>query len=508
MKNEKNSSVSRRRAIGLLGLGVIAMQYPMNWYQVKSDRKNLKSKELHYLTIQEIGELIRTKEVSSVELTENMLERINTIDVELHSYITVLKVSALLRAGVLDEELKNGKYRGPLHGVPIAVKDLFYTRDVRTTGGTIVNDFVPDFDATVVSRLKEAGAVILGKLSMSEGAYVSHHPDFKVPKNPWDHRRFTGVSSSGSGVATAAGLCFGSLGTDTGGSIRFPSAANGIVGLKPTYGRVSRYGVMPLALSMDHVGPMTRSVADAATMFQIIAGSDPNDPECLNNPVPNITSKLDGNIKGVRIGFDSKYASENVEKQVKEATQSVLEVLTSLGAEIIEVQMPDVSQLVEAWVKIAGSEAVMIHSETYPSLLAEYGEGFRKVLEASSKLSEIELKNARKIRAEITAGYEQMLSTVDAFVCPTMWCPPGIYAEAEIPGDFRSIDPSPWTNEIFTKPANFSGSPSLTVPCGFTDEGIPLSVQFIGKKLSEEMICRIGYAYEQKTEWHKKHPDV
>ena len=508
MKNDITNSLSRRKAIGLIALGALVVQFPMSCYQGKSKRLNLKLQQPYYLTIQEIGELIRTKKISSVELTKIMLDRISTIDIELNSYITVLKESALSRAKVLDEELKSGKYRGSLHGVPIALKDIFYTRNVRTTGGTMVNDIVPDFDATVISRLKEAGAVILGKLSMSEGAYVSHHPNFKVPKNPWDHRRFTGISSSGSGVATAAGLCFGSLGTDTGGSIRFPSAANGIVGLKPTFGRVSRYGVLPLASSMDHVGPMTRSVADAATMFQIIAGPDPNDSECLNEPIPNITGKLDGNIKGVRIGFDSKYASENVEKQVIEATESVLKVLESLGAEIIEVKMPDVSQLIDAWVKIAGSEAVAIHSGTYPSRSAEYGVGFRKVLESGSNLTEIELQNAKKVRAEITSGYEQMLSTVDAFVCPTMWCSPGIYSEAEVLGDFRSIDPAPWTNDVFTKPANLSGAPSLTVPCGFTKDEIPLSVQFIGKDLSEEMICRIGYAYEQKTEWHKKHPDV
>jgi amidase len=508
MKNDIINSLSRRKAIGLIGLGGLAIQFPMSCYQSKSEGHSLMLQQLHYLTIQEVGELIRDKKVSSVKLTQIMLDRITTIDVELNSYITVLKESALSRAEVLDEELKSGKYRGPLHGVPIAVKDLFYTQNVRTTGGTAVNDMVPDFDATVVSRLKEAGAVILGKLSMSEGAFVSHHPNFNVPKNPWDHRRFTGISSSGSGVATAAGLCFGSLGTDTGGSIRFPSAANGIVGLKPTFGRVSRHGVLPLALSMDHVGPMTRSVADAATMFQIIAGSDPNDSECLDESVPNITGKLDGNIKGIRIGFDSKYASENVEKQVVEATQSVLKVLTSLGAEIIEVEMPDVSQLNDTWGKIASSEAAAIHSGTFPSRSEEYGPGFCRVLEGGLNVTKNELLNAKKIRAEFTEGYVQMLSNVDAFVCPTMWCPPGIYSEAELLGDFRSIDPAPWTNEVFTKPANFSGTPSLTVPCGFTIDGIPLSVQFIGKHLSEEMICRIGYAYEQETEWHKKHPDV
>lgn len=506
-KENEMTSVSRRKAIGLLGMGALAVQFPMSCSQTKPKSKDLET-QLFYLTIQEVGKLIRTKKISSVELTTIMLNRISTIDTELNSYITIMKEYALSSAKILDDELNDGKYRGPMHGIPIALKDLFYTEGVTTTGGTIVSSMVPKYDATVTSRLKKAGAIIIGKLSMSEGAYLAHHPKFKVPKNPWDKSRYTGVSSSGSGVAVAAGLCFGSLATDTGGSIRYPSSANGVVGLKPTFGRVSRYGVLPLALSMDHVGPMTRSVADAAIMFEAIAGADPNDQVSLRETVPNITSKLDGNIKGVRIGFDRKYSTENVEPQVVEATLAVIDVLVSLGAEIIDVEMPEVGQIVDTWVKIGNKEASKIHSKTYPSRSEDYGEGFKWVMESGLKVTELEFAEANKERSRIAEEFLKMLSNIDAFVCPVMWCAPGVYSAAEVLGGFRPVDPSPLLNDVFAKPADFSGSPSLTVPCGFSKDGAPIGIQFIGNHLDEEMICRIGYAYEQNTEWHNKHPTL
>ncbi len=241
--------------------------------------------EVHYLSLTDVAALIKSRRLSPVALTRTMLDRIQALDGHLHSYARVMADSALAAASAAEREIQSGHYRGPLHGMPIAVKDLCYTQGVPTMGGMkLLQDFVPDYDATVVARLEAAGAILLGKLSLTEGAMVGYHRDFPMPLNPWGEELWAGVSSSGSGVATAAGLCFASIGTDTGGSIRFPSMANGTVGLKPTYGRVSRYGVLPLAESLDHIGPMTRSVADAAIMLEAIAGYDPNDPTSLRAP--------------------------------------------------------------------------------------------------------------------------------------------------------------------------------------------------------------------------------
>ena len=247
-------------------------------------------------------------------------------------------------ARAAEEEIRAGRYRGPLHGVPVAVKDLCYTKGVHTMGGTTVReDFVPDVDATVVSRLRDAGAVLLGKLNLSEGAGAGYNPARDVPLNPWNPDRWPGMSSSGSGVATAAGLCYAAIGTDTGGSIRFPASANGVVGLKPTYGRVSRFGVMVMADSLDHVGPMARSVADVAIMFDAIAGRDPQDPTSLDVPASQAVTALTGDITGLRIGVDRDYALKGSDSGQAAAISTTLDVLNGLGATIADVRMPDLS---------------------------------------------------------------------------------------------------------------------------------------------------------------------
>ena len=271
---------------------------------------------MHYRSLSETARLLQTKAISPVELTQHMLDRVAAVDSNLKSYVTVTPDRAMAAARRAEAEIQSGRYRGPLHGMPIGVKDLCYTRGVATAAGTkIFSGFVPDFDATVVTRLQDAGAVILGKQTLCEGAFGPYHPELEVPLNPWNPARWSGVSSSGSAVATAAGLCFGSIGTDTGGSIRYPSAANGCVGLKPTYGRVSRHGVFPLAESMDHVGPMARTVQDAAILFDAIAGPDDNDPTSLRAAVEPVQPQLAQGIRGLRIGFDHRYGTENVEEE-------------------------------------------------------------------------------------------------------------------------------------------------------------------------------------------------
>src|ERR1700683_3586719 len=275
------------------------------------------SSDLQYEQLTAVSDLIRRKRLSSVEVTDATLQRIAKLDGQYHSYATVHAERSLDQAKAADAEISRDLWRGPLHGVPIAVKDLCYTTFAATlAGSTIFKSFVPSFNATVVERLEDAGAILLGKLQMTEGAYTSHHPQVAAPLNPWNTNYWVGSSSTGSGAATSLGLCYGSLGSDTGGSIRFPSATCGLTGIKPTWGRVSRYGVFPLAESLDHVGPMCRSAADAAAMLGVIAGTDPNDPTALQAPVPNYLAGIGDGLRGLRIGVDRKYAADGVDGQV------------------------------------------------------------------------------------------------------------------------------------------------------------------------------------------------
>src|SRR6266849_2612684 len=308
------------------------------------------TRDLHYCELVEIGQRIQKRELSPVEATQAQLDRIAHLDGQLKRYAHVMASSALEQARAAEKEIAAGKVRGPLHGVPIAVKDLCWTRDAPTAAGMkIYRDYRPNEDATVVSRLKEAGAVILGKLQLTEGAYADHHPEIDPPRNPWDATLWSGASSSGSGVATATGLCFASLGSDTGGSIRFPSAANGVTGLKPTWGRVSRYGVFALAESLDHIGPMTRSAADAAAVLGVIAGADPNDPTARQEPVPNYLAELPRGIRGVRIGVDRAFNTTGVDKDMVKVVDDAIAVLSDLGAGVREARFPSPDRVVKDW---------------------------------------------------------------------------------------------------------------------------------------------------------------
>src|ERR1700761_5810700 len=285
----------------------------------------MSANDLHYLELVEIGRRIQKRELSSVSATQAQLDRIAKLDGQLKSYAYVMATSALEQAKAADQEIAAGKIRGPLHGVPIAVKDLCWTKDAPTAAGMkIYRDNRPKEDATVVIKLKEAGAIILGKLQLTEGAYADHHPEVDPPRNPWDARLWPGASSSGSGVATAAGLCYGSLGSDTGGSIRFPSAANGVTGLKPTWGRVSRYGVFELAATLDHIGPMARSAVDTAAMLGAIAGSDDNDPTASPEPVPNYLAGIDRGIRGLRIGVDTTFNQRGTDARMVRAVDEAI----------------------------------------------------------------------------------------------------------------------------------------------------------------------------------------
>jgi len=501
--------VTRRRAIGLIGLGVVAFQLPIGCIGDQSKTDYKQDEPIHYKTIAEISEMIKSKQISSVELTQSILNRIAILDGELNSYITVMDQSALDSAKELDNELESGKYRGPLHGVPIAVKDLLFTNNAPTTGGhAFRSEYVPPYSATVVNRLQDSGAVIIGKLNLCEGAWSGYHPDFKIPVNPWGPF-WPGESSSGSGVATAAGLCFGSIGTDTGGSIRTPSLVNGIVGLKPTYGLVSRYGVLPCAKSMDHVGPMTRSTEDAAIMLQAIAGYDPNDPTSLQVAVPDILGTLKMGIKGIRIGIDDEYISEGVENSLLTSIKTAIDELVSLGAEIVPVKIPgNKDERDNAGYTINSKEATYSHTETYPSRKSEYGIYFREFLDHGHSITEDEYTSAIRYREIFTKQFRKLFSEVDVIAAPAGGIATAL-PEKVNRGPMAGWDP--YLQDIdwhFAILANLAGTPALTIPCGEAKEGPPPGFQLMGDRLSESILCRVGYAFEKATEWSKQHPNI
>ena len=375
--------------------------------------------DLHYLSLDEVARRLKARKLSSVEATQAMLDRIGTLDPKLKSYATLTPERALADARRLDAETAAGKSRGALHGVPIAVKDLCDTEGVPTAAGMAIRRaHVPAKDATVVTRLKQAGAVILGKLQMTEGAYGAHHPSVDPPVNPFNAAYWTGVSSSGSGVATAAGLCFASLGSDTGGSIRFPSTMNGLSGLKPTWGRVSRAGVFPLAESLDHVGPMCRSALDAAIMLGVIAGADPDDPTAAPQPVPDYAAAIGAGVKGKRVGMPSNLIGADADCQ--RALDGASAALQRQGAQLVDVTLPDLDEAAAQWLALCGVEAALAHEATFPSRRAEYGAEFAALLDLGRGLSGLELSRLQLTRARVTGEIEQLLASVDLLLLPAM----------------------------------------------------------------------------------------
>jgi amidase len=462
--------------------------------------------DLHFKTLTDVAGHIRRHEMSSLEVTTAILNRIASLDTTLKSYATVMEDHALASAKKADNEIAAGRYRGPLHGIPIAVKDLCFTKGIRTMGGsTVFAEHVPDYDSTVVKRLESAGAVLLGKLNLTEGAMAGYHPDFDIPVNPWNKRVWSGASSSGSGVAVAAGLAYATLGSDTGGSIRFPAASCGVVGLKPTWGRVSRYGVFALAESLDHIGPLARSTTDAAVVLQAIAGYDANDPTSLSNPVPDILDIIDLGVKGVRIGLDEQYVFEKADSEVAQAVVSGVRALEVLGAEIVEVTLPDFDAYILAWITLCTAEAVLAHADTYPSRRDDYGPWFREWLDLGSKVSGADYARANNTRAALNGLLRRIFGKIDLLACPSMPGPPKPVTEEELYGSMEGFDPS---NLRFTAPFDFNGAPTLSVPCGFNQDGLPLSLQFIGHHLSEPMLCQVGYAYQEATDWHRARPTM
>lgn len=461
---------------------------------------------LCYLDLLDVGRRIRARELSSVEVTRAMLDRIAQLDGRLKSYAAVTRDLALAQAQAADREIARGVSRGPLHGVPLAVKDLCRTRGVVTAAGMpIYKDYVPDRDATVVVRLKEAGAVLLGKLQMSEGAFSAHHPSIEAPVNPWSAAHWSGVSSSGSGVAVAAGLCYGALGSDTLGSIRFPSAVNGLTGLKPTWGRVSRAGVFALAETMDHIGPMTRSAADAAAMFATLAGADPDDPTAAQAPVSDYLGGIDSGVHGVRLGIDRRVITAGADADMARVAEEACGVLARLGADMREIELPPLDPMVGDAVTLCAAEAAAAHETTFPARASEYGPVLTRLLETGRKVAGPVLAGVIERRAIFSGRLAALFRDVDLFILPAMnEAPPTVALMAT-----RVADPQARIGRArFTAPFDMSGSPCLTLPGGETAAGLPVGFQLIGRHFEEALLLRAGHAFQQATHWHRRRPPL
>jgi amidase len=465
--------------------------------------------ELHYSGIYEVAEQIRSRDLSPVDLTQHILDRIEAVDDELKCFIAVTKDRALKEAKQAEHEIAAGNYRGPLHGIPIAIKDLIDAKDTATLGGlAVLKGNVADEDAPVLKKLNAAGAILIGKLNLTEGAMAGYHRDFDIPVNPWNADYWSGASSSGAGVATAAGLCFAALGTDTAGSIRFPAMANGVVGLKPTFGLVGKSRVLSLGDSLDHIGPLTRRVADAAMMLEAMAGHVPSDPHSVDRPCPDLTSTLDAGVKGLRIGYDAAYTAIGASEELIAAHEEALSVLEKLGAEIVEVSVPSqTTELMDAWFAICASEAVAAHAKTYPARADEYGGYFGDFLAVGASVSQEQIDDAWELRRIFSTEFNEFLAGFDTLALPSGIGP--LRNDYDLYQNAETLQPLFDAAHLeYTVPFDMSGAPALTLRCGFTSDGMPLAIQFGGAPYSEATLCRIGHAYEQATSWHERNPPI
>ena len=467
----------------------------------------MKSAELSYMDLTDVAHALERRELSSLEVTRAMLERIATLDPSLLSYVTVMADSAEREAAAADRDIGKGSYRGTLHGVPLAVKDLCDAAGVATVAGMprIRAQCIASRDATVVARLRAAGAVILGKLQLTEGAVAHHHPDVPPPVNPHNANYWSGASSSGSGVATAAGLCYGSLGSDTGGSIRFPSFANGVTGVKPTWGRVSRAGVFPLSPSLDHIGPMARSAADCAAILRVIAGSDADDPTALRAPVPDYGAALAQGVKGLRVGFDEAYATTRVAPLIAQAIHDGIAVLKDAGADIVPITFPSTAAIIGAWFPLCTVEAAISHEATYPGRQADFGARLTGLIDGGRQASGIDYAKAHALRLNFRGEVEGLFERVDVMIAPALMRQNLTTAEFAHFGDADSD----WPDLVrFTAPFDVSGSPTISLPAGFGVDGAPYGFQLIGGHLNEGALLRAGHAWQQATVWHKRRPQL
>ena len=452
--------------------------------------------ELTSLTLSDVAERIKRRELSPVTVTEAVLERIHRLNPQLNAFITVMDNEAMDAARVAEAEIARGDHRGPLHGVPISLKDLLYTRGVRTTAGSrILADFVPDHDATVVRRLRTAGAVLVGKTNMLEFAYGEVHPNYGPALNPWNPGYGTSGSSSGSGASVAAGLDYGSIGSDTGGSIRFPAAYCGIVGLKPTYGLVSRAGAVPLAWSLDHVGPMTRTVRDCAVLLQAIAGYDPADPASAREVAGDYAASLDSTPGDATVGVVEPTHDDGVTDDVRRATEGAVDALRGLGFRTKQVALPHPVQTARAILAIIYTEASTYHASWLRTRPDDYSENTRERLELGTLLPSTLYLRASRVRRVIVDAYRDLFREINVLVTPTS--PFASYRIEDTPAEpVRDSGDRMMSLVRFTGPFNATGQPAITVPCGLTEDGLPIGVQLAARPFDESALLQVAHRLE------------
>ena len=464
--------------------------------------------ELCFLSITEAAGLIESRQLSPVALTQAHLDRIERTEPALNAFITLLSEEAVASAEAAEREIANGEYRGPLHGIPVGLKDLYYTKGIRTTVGTkILRDFIPDYDAAVTEKFADAGAILMGKLQMHEFALgaTSVNPHDGPARNPWNPDRITGGSSGGSGAAVAAGQCMAALGSDTGGSIRIPGALCGIVGLKPTFGRVSRHGVYPLSWSLDTVGPMTRAVRDSAIVLNALAGHDPRDPSSANVPTEDFTDGIEDGLAGLRIGIPDDFFYDVISPEVAEAVCRAAGVLADLGAEVERCSIPALNHALGISSAILVTEAAETVFDKLRDRPEDIGADVRARLRLGAVTPAVDYIKAQRARSAYNAQLGEAMRRYDLLLAPSV----AVGATA-IDQEFVEVagkrENAPSLMSRLTRPFNLTGQPTISVPCGFTDEGMPIGMQLAGRQWQEATVLRAAHAYEQATEWHTRRP--
>jgi aspartyl-tRNA(Asn)/glutamyl-tRNA(Gln) amidotransferase subunit A len=473
---------------------------------------------LTYASVSELAPRMREGRLSPVTLVEAALSRTKRLNPELNAFLAIYEEGALQAAREAEREIKDGRYRGPLHGIPVGLKDLVDVAGHVTTGGTtILRGNVAKQDATVTRRLRQAGAVITGKTAMVEFAMgaTGLNPHYGNTPNPWNFERVPCGSSSGSGSAVATGLVVGALGSDTGGSIRMPAAVCGIVGLKPTYGRISRHGVLDLSWSCDHVGPMTRTVGDCAYMMNALAGYDPLDPASSREPVPDFTAGLgrgldgapSGHGRGVRLGVPEHYFFDDVDREVGGAVRKAIDLMERNGARVVSVPMPWAGVGRAINMRVVMPEAVAVHERWISERPQDYSPEVRARLLADMTTPAVDYIRAQRARRWFCEQMTEAMRNVDVLITPTVPVQtPTIKGCTALPGENEGREGGRLA--IFTGVFNTTGQPSMSVPCGFTKDGMPIGMMITGKPFDEVNVLRVGDAYESLTEWHKRHPPV
>jgi aspartyl-tRNA(Asn)/glutamyl-tRNA(Gln) amidotransferase subunit A len=504
MKEKDEAVCSRRTFVKSLSATAVSLMSGIGYAKpMEGQATSVAASDITWLSLNDASRLVKDKKISPVELTQRCLKRIERLNPRLNAFITVTAESALAQARQAETAIQGGHWRGQLHGIPIALKDLFDTAGVPTTAASdLFKDRIPTQDGEIVRRLKDAGAVLLGKLNMHEFAYggssvISYYGPVH---NPWSLDHEAGGSSSGSAVAMAAGLCYGSVGSDTGGSIRQPSAYCGTVGLKPTYGRVSTRGVIPLSWLYDHVGPMTRTVADAAAMLQVLAGYDPDDANSADQPVPDYTAAL-SQKDPLRVGVPRAYFYEGLHPEIESAMNTALKVIGKLAASVRDIEMPASNDTT-----ILRAEAYAYHAENVKKNPELYQPETLKRIRAGEDVTTATYIQARRQVDQYRHNIRKVFETVDLLVTPTTPVPP--FTISELLADMDNLR----TKEILTlrntRPFNILGLPSISVPCGFTKSGLPIGLQVSGAPWAEANVLRLAQAYEQQTDWHKKRPKL